>query len=140
MYVEVLNRQMGKTTRMVESIIDFLSENPDKSALIVAPSGNMRKHIQKKVDEKCGEKCHYRTITSHKMLPQVQTPTMKQFVDEFWMVPPSNLVVDSKAYYTTTIYEDIPNDLAKQIIETFNKTKKDKNIIKPKQILMRHKI
>jgi hypothetical protein len=140
MYVEILGRQMGKTTRMVESIVDFLTENPDKSALIVAPSGSIRKHIQKKVDEKCGERCHYRTITSHKMLPQIQTPTMKQFVDEFWMVAPSNLVVDSEAYYVTTIDEDIPNELAKQIIETFNKIKINKNVIKPKKILMRHRI
>ena len=138
MFVEVTGRGMGKTTRMVDSIIEFLTENPDKSALIVAPSGNNRKLIQKKVDEKCGARCQYRTITSHKMLPQSQTPTIKQFVDEFWMVPPSNLVFDSEAYYTTTKLDHVYNSVAEEIINGFNLTKEPETKFEPKKLMLRH--
>ena len=68
MYVEITGRQTGKTTRIIDSIIDFLKQNPDKTALIVA-KGDNRKIIQEKVHHKCGKPCEYRTITSYKMLP-----------------------------------------------------------------------
>jgi hypothetical protein len=68
MYVEVTGRQTGKTTRLVDSIIDYLKNNPDNSALIVA-KGDSRKIIQEKVLLKCGRPCEYRTITSYKKTP-----------------------------------------------------------------------
>ena len=81
MYVEITGRQTGKTTRLIDSIISFLKQNPDKTALIVAP-GESRKIIQEKVNYKCGRPCEYRTITSYKMLPASPSGTIKQFVDD----------------------------------------------------------
>ena len=99
MYVEITGRQTGKTTRLIDSIIDFLKQNPDKTALIVA-KGDNRKIIQEKVHHKCGKPCEYRTITSYKMLPASPSGTIKQFVDEFGLI--KDLELDPKAYYTGT--------------------------------------
>jgi len=85
MYVEVTGRQTGKTTRLIDSVVDFLIDNPDKTALIVSPDPQ-RKLIQEKVYLKCGRPCEYRTITSYKMLPPVKEGSIRQFVDEFGLV------------------------------------------------------
>ena len=83
MYVEVSGRQTGKSTRMVEDIVLFLEENGGKTALVVSPTGASRKLIKEKIFQKCGY-CINRVITSHKMLPPMNT--MKQYVDEFFYV------------------------------------------------------
>ena len=76
MYVEIQPRQSGKTTRLVNSVVSFLKENKNKTALIVAKEKNTRKLIQDNIHEKCGDFCSKRTITSHKMF---QSPvTMRQ--------------------------------------------------------------
>jgi hypothetical protein len=83
MYVEVSGRQTGKSTRMVEDIVLFLEENGGKTALVVSPTGTSRKLLKEKIFQKCGY-CINRVITSHKMLPPMNT--MKQYVDEFFYV------------------------------------------------------
>ena len=114
MYVEVSGRQTGKTTRLVDDLVDFLQKNGDKSALVVSHSTNSRKELKQKIMEKCGLSCLNRTITSHKMLPPART--VKQYVDEFFLMSPNKLVVDKNAYYTGTpidgvygMYEEIYN-------------------------------
>ena len=79
MYVEISPRQSGKTTRLVNEVISFLKENTDKTALIVAPKEYTRKDIIYRIQEKCGDLCSKRTITSYKMFPSPHS--MKQFVD-----------------------------------------------------------
>ena len=70
------------------------------------------KKQKQKIMEKCGLSCVNRTITSHKMLPPAST--IKQYVDEFFNMDQSKLVIDENAYYTGTpkdglygIYEQI---------------------------------
>lgn len=130
MYVEVTGRQTGKTTRLIDSIIKFLTENPDKTALIVSPNSD-RKLIQEKVNLKCGRPCEYRTITSYKMIPAAPNGTIKQFVDEFGYI--KELVFDTKAYYTGT-----PpfNEKATEIWNYYKETQR----LKPNNILKRHKL
>jgi len=130
MYVEVTGRQTGKTTRLIDSIIDFLIENPQKSALIVSPDPQ-RKLIQEKVYLKCGRPCEYRTITSYKMLPPAKEGSIRQFVDEFGLV--KDLEIDPNAYYTGT-----PpfNEKATQIWDYYKETQ----MLKPNNILKRHKL
>lgn len=137
MYVEVSGRQTGKTTRLVDNVITFLTENPDKSALIVAWNNDMRKRIQKRVRDKCGRRCEHRTITSYKMLEPVPNGSIKQFVDEFWFINHENLVIDPNAYYTSTIIGDTLNPKASQIIEYY---KYQKNPLKPNNVLKKHKL
>jgi hypothetical protein len=133
MYVEISGRQTGKTTRLVDNVITFLTENPDKSALIVSGHNDSRKRIQKMIYEKCGRPCEYRTITSHKMLPPIPNSTLKQFVDEFWCVKSENLVVDKKAYYTTTM--DISfNEKGLEIWNVYRQTQ----LLTPNNTLKRH--
>lgn len=131
MYVEITGRQTGKTTRLIDSIIDFLKENSDKSALIVGKDENSRKLIQEKVHNKCGKPCEYRTITSYKMLPFSPSGTIKQFVDEFGLI--DNLEIDPKAYYTGT---PPLNDKAYEIYSYYRQTLR----LTPNNILKRHKM
>jgi hypothetical protein len=100
MYVEVSGRQTGKTTRLVEDVVSFLTQNTDKSVLIVSFNDRNRQLIKRKITNKCGLPCLNRTITSHKMLPP--TSSMKQYVDEFFYISENKLVVDENAYYCGT--------------------------------------
>jgi len=131
MYVEVTGRQTGKTTRLIDSVVDFLIDNPNKTALIVSTDIESRKLIQQKVHNKCGRPCEYRTITSYRMLPSSPTGTIKQFVDEFGHL--KKLELDCKAYYTGT-----PpfNEKATQIWDYYKETQ----MLKPNNILKRHKL
>tara|TARA_R110002020_G_scaffold113236_7_gene260359 strand:- start:20757 stop:21164 length:408 start_codon:yes stop_codon:yes gene_type:complete len=135
MYVEIKPRQSGKTTRLVDKIVSFLRDNEDKTALVVAKTGDTRKLIQYKVHEKCGDFCSKRTITSHKMF---QSPnTMKQFVDEFDLLPTNRLVVDKNAYYTTTTCNTIK---CREIWSFYNNGfYKDANV-EPNRFIKRHKM
>lgn len=133
MQVEVGARQSGKTTRLIESVINFLTNNPDKTALIVTCNGYMRKEIQQKIHSKCGRPCEFRTITSYKMLPPVPNSTLKQFVDEFWSINPKHLVVDKNAYYTTTIDHRI-NEKGLEIWNVYRGI----NSLKPNTFLKKH--
>jgi len=135
MYVEVSGRQTGKTTRLVDNVITFLIENPDKSALIVSGHNSSRKRIQEMVYEKCGRPCEYRTITSYKMLPPTPNSTIKQFVDEFWFVKSENLFLDKKAYYTTTCSGSV-NENGLKIWEHYKQTQ----ALKPNNALKKHKL
>jgi hypothetical protein len=130
MYVEVTGRQTGKTTRLVDSIIDYLKNNPDNSALIVA-KGDSRKIIQEKVLLKCGRPCEYRTITSYKMIPPVKEGSIKQFVDEFGLI--KDLEMDPNAYYTGT------PPLNGKAFEIWNHYK-DTQSLKPNKVLFKHKM
>jgi hypothetical protein len=110
MYVEITGRQTGKTSRLVEDMVTFLTENGDKTALLVSFSNTSRSQIKKKVMDLCGLPCLNRVITSHKMLPPGLT--MKQYVDEFFYMDEASLVVDPNAYYTGTpkLLDQLNND------------------------------
>ena len=131
MYVELNSRQTGKTTRLVDSVIDFLLGNPDKTALIVAPNHYNRKHIQERVYFKCGRDCLHRTITSYKMLPPIPNATLKQFVDEFGAI--DDLVIDPEAYYVGT---PPLNEKASEILHYY----KNMDHLKPNNIIKKHKL
>jgi hypothetical protein len=136
MYVEVSGRQTGKTSRLIDSVIEFLTQNPHKTALIVGHNNGSRKDIQKKIHDKCGRPCEYRTITSHKMLPPTPSGTIKQFVDEFWLIPEKNLVIDQNAYYNAS--DGINhNEKAYQIWEFY---KFNYKIFNPNYTLKRHNL
>ena len=115
MYVEISGRQTGKSTRMVDDVVNFLQRNGDKSVLIVTCNSQMRKHIKQKIMDKCGLPCLSRTITSHKMLPPADT--IKQYVDEFFYMDENKLFVDKNAYYCGT-----PKDGLYGIYELINQT------------------
>lgn len=131
MYFEVNGRQTGKTTRLVDGVINFLKNNPNKSALVITPNEVTRKNIQSSVYSKCGKPCEYRVITSYKMI----TPkaTIKQFVDELWGIDSKNLIFDKDAYYTGTpgpFFDSVIDN----ILEYYNKM----NCLKPNTNLKRH--
>ena len=132
MYVEITGRQTGKTTRLIDSIVDFLKQNPDKTALIVTKSESSRKLIQEKVNIKCGRPCEYRTITSYKMLPPKENTTIKQFVDEFGFI--EELELDTNAYYNGSV--PFWNEKAIKIWDYYREIQS----LKPNNILKRHKM
>lgn len=135
MYVEVLGRQTGKTSRLIDSVIEYLEENPKNTALIVTPYAVHRKEIQNKINEKCGEPCEFRTITSYKMLDRGFNSNMRQFVDEFWFLDEKNLFLDENAYYTTSpgSYE---NNKADEIYTFYKKI----NPIRFNKVLKKHQL
>lgn len=116
MYVEITGRQTGKSTRMVDDIATFLEENGNKTALVVSPTVHSRKLIKEKIFNKCGY-CVNRVVTSNKMLPVADT--IKQYVDEFFCVRESDLVVDKNAYYCGTPKNDGLYGIYELIYETF---------------------
>jgi hypothetical protein len=129
MYVEISGRQTGKTTRLVDDVVSFLTQNGDKNALIVSFNEVSRKEIKRKIMEKCGLSCLNRTITSHKMLPP--TNSIKQYVDEFFYIRENKLVVDKGAYYCGTPKNGIEG-IYEQIYDTFQlQTKGNMVPIKP---------
>jgi hypothetical protein len=134
MYVEINGRRTGKTTRMVEDIVNFLETNRDKNALVIAPDNGSRKRLKELIFEKCGFGCLNRTITSHKMLtPNLNT--MKQYVDEFFYLPEKYLVVDKNAYYTGTPREEYFSGLYQEIHKVFQE---ENGSIVTKKPLKRH--
>jgi len=135
MYVELTSRNTGKTTRLIDSVIEFLLKNPNNSALIVGHDNWHRKNIQQTIHDKCGRPCEYRTITSHKMLPPVPNATIKQFVDEFWLLDEDKLLIDENAYYTGT--RSSFNEKAQTIWEHYKNKKRE---IQPELILKKHKL
>ena len=135
MYVEIQPRQSGKTTRLVNSVVSFLKENKNKTALIVAKEKNTRKLIQDNIHEKCGDFCSKRTITSHKMF---QSPiTMRQFVDEVDLLPSNKLVVDENAYYTTTTCNSIK---CKEILGFYEDGLYKKSTVEPNRFIKKHEL
>lgn len=133
MYLEVKERGSGKTTRLVNEIVDFLLENADKAALIVTPLNSERKFIQKKVHERCGDLCSKRTITSHKMLEPCET--IKQFVDEFDCMLPERLFLDKEAYYSTTNCE---SQKCREIYDVYKQIKTGS--VKPNKFIKKHEL
>jgi hypothetical protein len=70
------------------------------------------------------------------MLPPSEKGTIKQFVDEFWGLNPKKLVVDKKAYYTTSSYP-LMNWKAVEIIDFY---KKNESKLKPNKVLFKHRM
>lgn len=114
------NRRSGKSTRLVNNIINYLDNNPNNSALIIAPNSDMRKYITKMVVSINPEYIN-RVITSHKMLNLMNNTTLKQFVDEFTFLSDNCLVIDHNAYYTGSIKENM-SEMAKKIVDMSKKT------------------
>jgi len=133
MYLEVKEKGSGKTTRLINKMVDFLLENADKAALIVTPLDSERKFIQKKVHERCGDLCSKRTITSYKMLEPCET--IKQFVDEFDCMLPERLFLDKEAYYSTTNCE---SQKCREISDVYKQIKTGS--VKPNRFIKKHEL
>jgi len=149
MELDIGPRQSGKTTRLLESVNRFLEENPDKTALLVAPNNGMRRLLKDKMGTICGD-CRHRVITSHKMLPPTPNMTMRQFVDEFGAMDNNNLVLDPEAYYCSSYYPDFnpwpqPTEsmegystMARQIVDWYNWNTVERWDLTPKKKVFKH--
>lgn len=101
MYVEISPRQTGKTSRLVDSMIEYLTNNPENTSLLVTPTQAMRREVIKQVERKCGQNCYGRVIGSYRMIPS-PSGSMKNFVDEYGLIDEKFLLLDENAYYVTT--------------------------------------
>lgn len=149
MIVDIGPRQSGKTTRLLESVGRFLEENPNRTALLVAPNNGLRKLLKNKMEHICGD-CRHRVITSHKMLPPTPNQTMRQFVDEFGCMKDENLVLDEDAYYCSSYNPDFnpwpqPTEsmegystMARQIVDHYNWSTTDRWDLTPKKKMFKH--
>jgi len=136
MYVEIKPRQSGKTTRLVDEVVNFLNSGKNKTALIVAKTGTTRKLIKQKVHEKCGDFCSKRTVTSHKMFESSST-NLKQFVDEFDILPSNRLSVDKNAYYSTTTCNSVK---CREIWNFYENGFYKEITVEPNKFIKRHKL
>lgn len=133
MHLDISPRQSGKTTRLVNEVISFLKENTDKTALIVAPKECTRKDIIYRIQEKCGDLCSKRTITSYKMFPSPHS--MKQFVDNINGMSDENLIIDYNAYYTG-VGCHVSNKKCVEIYKIYKETPR----VEPNRFIKRHKM
>ena len=133
MYLEVKEKGSGKTTKLINEMVDFLLENADKAALIVTPLNSERKFIQKKIHERCGDLCSKRTITSYKMLEPSET--IKQFVDDFDNILPERLFLDKRAHYATPTCDSIK---CKEILNVYEQIKTGS--VKPNRFIKKHEL
>ncbi len=131
MYVDISDRGTGKTTRLIDSIVEFLNKNPEKQALVVAPTENSRREIKNKVHSKCGDPCSKRTITSYRMIETGDS--INQFVDNFDHINEDEMLIEEGCYYTGTF---APEGICSEIVNTY---KKSLNGVPPKAI-KRHRL
>lgn len=115
MYVEVSARNTGKTTRLIDSIIEYLTNNPENTSLLVTPNQVMRRKVIKQIDQKCGPNCYGRVIGSYRMIPSPRG-SMKNFVDEYGLINEKYLLLDENAYYTTTT---LSSDKSREIYDHY---------------------
>ncbi len=140
MFIEFNERSTGKTTRLVDSIVTFLRENVDRTALVIAPSEVERKIIVNKVEENC-KICHKRVITSYKMLPMNSNKgTMKQFVDNFTDMNGRDMKIDEGAYYCGVYHRDVFSDNVHNICKDILDTYSNNHTIKPNRLITTHKL
>jgi hypothetical protein len=131
MYVDISDRGTGKTSRLVDSIVEFLKKNPDKQALVVSPTNDGRRGIKDKVHSKCGDPCSKRTVTSYRMIKTGES--MNQFVDDFDHINEDEMLIEDGCYYAGSF---APEGICKEIVNTYKKTL---NGVPPKMI-KRHKL
>lgn len=136
MFVDIGPRRSGKTTRMVNSIVNYLSNNPDKTAIVVSPNNSSRVQIVSKVIDKCGDLCRGRCISSYRMI-NIGLKSSKHFVDEFTKINEKDLLLDKEAYYCGLYDVGTTNDLAKLIINYYE-TFKYNNTLKPNSFVLKH--
>lgn len=137
MELDIGGRQTGKTTRLVYSVVEYLTNNPNNTAVIVALNGSQRSGIKNMVHHKCGD-CSFRVMTSHKMLPGLNDISARHFVDELGAMKGDDVFVDINAYYNSSIYKDDPsNHLGWHIVEDL-KHIWSKDYIKPVKMIYRH--
>ena len=96
-------RQTGKTTRLIDSVIQFLESNTNRSAVIVTNNTSSRRLIMDKVVDRCWE-CQHRLIGSHRMLPGLNPDNSKHFIDELGVMKREHVFIDKNAYYNTSSY------------------------------------
>lgn len=104
MFVEITQRQSGKTTRLVENAINYLNSSPNTIINIVSTKIENSYEIREKLVKNYNIDSD-RIVISHKMSIKKVTGSriIRNYVDEFDFIDDDFLFIDDDAYYTTTI-------------------------------------
>lgn len=102
-------RQVGKSTRLVKDLEEYLSKNPEAKAHIVAHNGSS----QHRLTEMVSPNYRHRISISGKMKKKV-----KNFVDEFDFIDPKCLFIDSVSNYYSTLNGKYQSEFFQELLDT----------------------
>ena len=129
MYVDVTERQTGKTYRLIENMFYYLKQDKKNIANIVSPNQDYLDDLIMKIitHKYYNKKFTTRIIFSLKM---IKVGNVRNYVDEFDFIKKDKIFIDKNAYYCTSLHDH--KEISLNIIDTFNNRRKEKidNILK----------
>lgn len=116
MYVEISPRQSGKTTRLVQAVINYLQQNTEHTVAVVGFNSRAKNELKEKISRQINDSnividdnwAHRVNFLSGNLFGKYNSEPNYWFFDEFSFLPPSNLLhpiysnVIENAYYCTT--------------------------------------
>jgi len=116
MYVEISPRQSGKTTRLVQAVINYLQQNTEHTVAVVGFNNRAKNELKEKISRQINSSnividddwVHRVNFLSGNLFGKYNREPNYWFFDEFSFLPPSNLLhpihsnVIQNAYYCTT--------------------------------------
>ena len=120
MYVEISPRQSGKTTRLVQAVINYLQQNTEHTVAVVGFNSRAKNELKEKISRQINDSnividdnwAHRVNFLSGNLFGKYNREPNYWFFDEFSFLPPSNLLhpihsnVIQNAYYCTTPASD----------------------------------
>ena len=120
MYVEISPRQSGKTTRLVQAVINYLQQNTEHTVAVVGFNSRAKNELKEKISRQINDSnividdnwAHRVNFLSGNLFGKYNREPNYWFFDEFSFLPPSNLLhpiysnVIENAYYCTTPASD----------------------------------
>lgn len=108
MYVEIAPRQTGKTTRLIEKLVEEVLKG--NCVVLVAPRKMVAESIKSKILKQFPEINPKNIFVSNSMLRG-----MINFVDEFDFIENKNLFIDDESYYTTSLHNELGTSFTREL-------------------------
>lgn len=111
MYVEISPRQSGKTTRLIQAVINYLQQNTEHTVAVVGFNSMAKDELKEKISRQINNSnivAHRIKFLSGNLFGKYNREPNYWFFDDFSFLPPSNLLhpiysnVIENAYYCTT--------------------------------------
>lgn len=97
MSIEVTGRNTGKTTRLINDLVEFRLNNPDSKICVVSPNNSHLRHkfLMGGISLK--------NVSFHNYMVRSYD---RYYVDEFDYIDPTNLRFYENTYFTTSIHSN----------------------------------
>lgn len=123
MYVEVSERQTGKTRRMIEDMFKYLEAKEVYEACIVSSGSDYLDTLIPKVLKHPDYKESYEDRITYSTYMMIED-NVRNYVDEFDFIEEKNLFIDKTAYYCTTLEKY--QEMSLNIIDTYRNRRYEK--------------